>query len=87
MTQEKKKPVFECRLNHVRVSVWSAQSEHGTFFNTVIVRRYKDGDEWKDSTSFNGLADLALVNEATRLAQVFITKETMNAKGEGESTA
>jgi len=75
MTQEKAKPVFEHRLNHIRVSVWANKSDHGRFFNTVIVRRYKDGDEWKDSTSFNGLADLALVGEATRLARDFIAGE------------
>ena len=79
MTQEKKKPVFERRLNHIRVSVWANKSEHGAFYNTVIVRRYKDGDEWKDSTSFNGLADLALVSEATRQAQNFITNKEMQS--------
>lgn len=86
MSDEKTKPAFEERLNHVRVSVWRNTSDSGVYYNTVIVRRYKDGDDWKDSHAFNGLADLALVNEATRLAQGFITQETMNAKSEAEST-
>ena len=67
MSDEKKKPVFEQRLNSIRVSVWENESEHGLFYNTVIVRRYKDGDDWKDSSSFNGLADLALVTNVTSL--------------------
>ena len=87
MSDEKKKPVFEHRLNSIRVSVWKNDGDHGQFYNTVIVRRYKDGDDWHDSSSFNGLADLALVNEAARLAQAFITQETMKAKCDQESVA
>ena len=84
MSDEKKKPVFEQRLNSIRVSVWENESEHGLFYNTVIVRRYKDGDDWKDSSSFNGLADLALVTEAARLARKFITEqESQGQRTEG----
>ena len=76
MAKQKKedgnKPAFEARLNNIRVSVWQNTGENGDWFNTVITRRYKDGDEWKDSNTFNGLADLALVNEANRLAREFI---------------
>ncbi len=63
------KPVFEARLNHIRVSVWENSSNGKTWFNTVITRRWKDGDDFKDSNSFSGLGDLALASEAVRLAQ------------------
>lgn len=68
----KDKPAFEKRLNHIRVTVWENQSEGKPWFNTVITRRYQDGTEYKDTNTFNGLADLALVAEAVSLARDFI---------------
>jgi hypothetical protein len=38
----------------------------------AITRRYKEGEEYRDATTFNGLADLAVVSEAVLLAQQFI---------------
>ncbi|GAG75691.1 unnamed protein product [marine sediment metagenome] len=60
-------------MNHIRVSVWENSGDNGNrWFNTTITRRYKDGDDWKDTSTYSGLADLALVAEATRLAREFI---------------
>lgn len=77
------KPAYEVRLNHIRVSVWANASERGAWFNTVVTRRYKDGEEWKDSNSFSGLADLALVAEGVRLARDFIAQAEGNGESEG----
>ena len=74
-TENTNKPAFEARLNNIRVSVWRNVGENGDWFNTVISRRYKDGDEWRDSNTFNGLADLAIVGEAYRLAREYITAQ------------
>lgn len=73
----KSKPAYEVRLNHIRATVWeNAGSEgKGAWFNTSVSRRYQDGDEWKDATTFNGLADLALVAEAVRMCQEFIRRQ------------
>lgn len=73
MKKERSKPVHEVRLNHIRGTVWENVSNDGKrWFNTSIARRYQDGDEWKDATTFNGLADLALVAEAVRDCQDYI---------------
>lgn len=74
MANTKQTPVYEIRLAHIRVSVWANRSERGTWFNTVVTRRYRDGDEWKDSNSFSGLADLAIVVEGIRLARDYIAQ-------------
>ena len=68
-------PVFEKRLNHIRVSVWQNVNEGKPWFNAVFTRRFKDGDEWRDSNTFNGLADLALLQEALDLARAYIRRE------------
>ncbi len=77
-------PAFVRRLNHVRVSVWMNTGDNGNWFNTVITRRYRDGEEWKDSSAFNGLGDLALLAEGIRLAQNFIAdnESTVNSLDE-----
>lgn len=72
-TTEANKPVFEARLNQIRVSVWENAGENGhRWYNTAVTRHYLDGDDWKQSTTFSGLADLTLVAEAIRLARNFI---------------
>lgn len=75
---ETNKPAFEARLNQIRVSVWENNGDNGSrWFNTTITRRYKDGDEFKEATSFGGLGDLSLVIEAARLARNFIAGEEL----------
>ncbi|MBX3412610.1 MAG: hypothetical protein KF708_07975 [Pirellulales bacterium] len=67
-------PAYSINVGHIHLSIWENQSDNGrTWFNTQIARRYKDGETWKDSTSFSGLGDLALLAEAVRLAQKFVT--------------
>ncbi len=79
------KPAFEARLNHIRVAVWENSSNGKAWFNTVITRRFKDGDEWKDSNSYSGLGDLALAAEGVRLAQDFIrSQQLVTATGNSE---
>jgi len=66
-------PVFERRLGSIRVAVFENESDTGPWWTATLVRRYKaEGEEWKDSNSFNGLQDLAVVQEALCLAQHFI---------------
>ena len=82
-TSDGNRPSFEVRLNAIRVSVWRNQSENGDWFNTVITRRYRDGEDWKETNTFNGLADLALVNEGARLAREFIAGQELAVQHEG----
>ena len=73
---EKQRPIFERRLNGIRIAVWENSGEGGKpWWNVSLTRRYrdsKDSDEWKDANTFNGLSDLAVVQEAVTQAQVFI---------------
>ena len=60
MTSDKKRPVHEVRMGRIKAAIWENESDNGTFHNVAISRLYKDGDDWKDSTSF-GREDLPLV--------------------------
>ena len=66
-----KKPVHEIRLGRIKVAIWENETENGSRHNVSIVRLYKDGDQWKDSTSF-GRDDLLLVAKIADLAHSWI---------------
>lgn len=66
-------PAYSKSIGHLRLTVWENEGKGGAvWFNTQIVRRFKDGDVWKDSTHFSGIGDLALLGEAVELAKRFI---------------
>ena len=71
---KKNGPIFSQQLGSIRASVWETQSDEGkTFHNITLARSYKDKNgDWQESNTFNGLADLALVREAARLAANWI---------------
>ena len=81
MTKEKNAPTpaYEARLNHIRLTVWLNVAKGSSYFTTVITRRYKEGDEWKESCTFSGLGDLALVGEAVSLAREFVRERTLKS--------
>ncbi len=72
---QKQKPVHEIRLGRIRVAIWANQSNgKGVWFNTTIVRLYKDGDEWKETAAY-GRDDLPIVSKAVDMAYGWIWKQ------------
>ena len=55
-----KRPVHEIRMGRVRAAIWENETQNGTRYNVSFSRLYRDGDQWKDSSSF-GRDDLPLV--------------------------
>lgn len=62
-TQEKNRPVYSKKIGAIRASVWAGGNEEKTFFNISISRVYRDGDQFKESNTLNGLADVACLKE------------------------
>jgi hypothetical protein len=75
-------PVFVARHRALKAAVWQNESENGTFFNVTVSRSYKDGDNWKDSSSF-GYDDVLIVGELLRTCHGFISREMAKASEEG----
>jgi hypothetical protein len=50
----------------IRAAIWENGTQNGTRHNVTVSRLWKDGDQWKDSTSFgrDDLLSLAKVAEA-----------------------
>ena len=65
------KPAHEVRMGRIRATIWENETANGTRHNVTISRLYKDGDDWKDSTSF-GRDDLPLVEKVASLAHAWI---------------
>ena len=72
-------PVFTTRHRNLKAAVWRNEIETGTMFNTTVTRSYKDGDAWKESTSF-GYDDLLAVAELLRTCHGFISREMAKRK-------
>ena len=71
MANEKKRPVHEVRMGRIRAAIWENSTDKGVRHNVTISRLYKDGDTWKDSTSF-GREDLLLVGKLADEAHSWI---------------
>ena len=78
---EKSKPVFEASLRQIRASVFRNEDKEGRpFFNTHLVRRYKNGDEWANSSYFTGEADLVLARQLIEDVLDFLQGEREDGK-------
>lgn len=83
--EAKNRPVHEIRFGRIRAAIWQNETENGTRHNVTISRLYKDGDDWKDSTSF-GRDDLPLVAKVCDQAHSWIFEQSSNgSNGNGHS--
>lgn len=64
-------PVHEIRFGLIKVSIWRNKTASGQRHSVSVVRLYKNGDVWKESTRF-GRDDLPVVSKAADLAHTWI---------------
>lgn len=74
MAKTPNKPVHEIRFGHVKAVVWKNQTANGHMFNVTVARIYKEGDEWKESSSF-GTDDLLVLGKALDSAHTWIFQQ------------
>ena len=73
-------------MGRVRAAVWANETENGTRHNVIVSRLYKDGDVWRDSSSF-GRDDLPLVAKVVDLAHSWIFGDAHSAPAAEADTA
>lgn len=84
-TTKKSGPVHEIRLGRIRAAIWENETQNGLRHNVSVTRLYKDGDDWKDSTSF-GRDDLPLVAKVVDRCHSWIFEQaTAASSGNGSS--
>ena len=54
------KPVFEIRRGLIKVRIWQRKTKNGVRFSLTVVRLFRNGDQWKESTRL-GRDDIPLV--------------------------
>jgi hypothetical protein len=75
MTDNKKKhPVHEARLGRIKAAVWENDTQNGTRYGVTFTRLYKDGEQWKDSSSF-GRDDLPLLAKVADQVHTWIFEQ------------
>ena len=57
------KPIHEIRFSKIRAAIWENRTTAGKpIYNVTFSRLYRDGERWKDSTSFSR-GDLLLLGK------------------------
>lgn len=65
------KPIHEIRRGLITARVWRKTTRQGLRHSVSVVRLFRDGDLWKQSTRF-GRDDLPLVRHVLDLAHTWI---------------
>jgi hypothetical protein len=63
-------PAAKLRLGYVTATVW----KNDDFFNTVLSKSYRDGEEWKDTDQL-GTGDLLNAAKLLGRAEQFISEQ------------
>jgi hypothetical protein len=72
-------PVHKIRHGSVSASIWQQETEKGSLFNVTFQRSYKQGDTWKNSSSF-GRNNLLVVSLIAARAYEWIASQDRSAK-------
>ena len=70
----KNRPVHVVRYGSLKAAVWLNQTSAGAIHNVTVTRSYKDGEEWKESSSF-GYEDLLPLAKALDDAHSWIHEQ------------
>ncbi len=60
-------PVAKVRIGLITGSIWERKTENGTFYSVTFERRYRDGETFKSSHSYNA-DDLLVLGKVADLA-------------------
>jgi hypothetical protein len=82
--EAKNRPVHEIRMGRIRAAIWVNQTENGPRHNVTLSRLYKDGDDWRDSTSF-GRDDLPLVAKVADKCHSWIFEQGSERNGQNRN--
>jgi hypothetical protein len=73
------KPVLEVRRGLIKVRIWRRTSKQGKRYSLSIVRLFRNGDQWKESTRL-GRDDIPLVRLVLDEAYTWMLTEQGDAE-------
>jgi len=72
-------PVHAIRKHSLKVSIWRNETSAGVIYNVTLIRTYRDGEKYKDTSSL-GFDDLANAAKLLLDAESWITWQTLRDK-------
>lgn len=75
-----KRPVHEIRFGLIKASIWQNHTRSGDRHSVSVVRLYRNGESWVESTRF-GRDDLPLVAKVVDLAHTWIYESSAAVVG------
>jgi hypothetical protein len=79
--KEKKRPVHKLALGRIEAAVWeNASQNNGVRYAVTFSRRYTEGDEFKNTSSFR-LEDLPIIEQLARMSFTWIWKVRASCDG------
>ena len=86
---ELNRPVYSVRYGLIKAAVWRNIVDNGNasrpMYNVTVNRAYRDGEEWKDSSSF-GYDDLLVLSKALDDCHSFIHEQMVRESQEQRDT-
>jgi hypothetical protein len=74
-------PVHHIRHGAISASIWRQDTDKGPMFNVTFQRSYRDGEEWKTSTSF-GKKHLLILSLIAARAYEWISSQSKSTDEE-----
>lgn len=68
------KPVLEIRRGLMKVRIWQRKTKNGVRFSLTVVRLFRNGDQWKESTRL-GRDDIPLIRLLLDQAHTWILSQ------------
>lgn len=70
-TASRKGPIHQIRIGLIKAAIWRNKTKVGDRCSVSIVRLFKNGDVWKESTRF-GRDDLLVVAKVADMAHTWV---------------
>ena len=83
-TSTTNKPSHVVRYGAVKAVVWQNQTSNGPMYNVTVARTYRDGEEWKESSSF-GADELLTLAKALNEAHTWIFAQRARDRDQDQS--
>ena len=69
------RPLHEIRIGLIKARIWRKRTRSGIRYTVSVVRLYRNGDVWKESTRF-GRDDLPLVKLVIEKAHTWTLRQS-----------
>lgn len=80
-----KRPAHSVRVGPIEAAIWGNERKDGTpFYSVTFKRSYKDGEEWKESSSY-GERDCITLARAALESQAWIAQQMREAAASEEA--